>query len=103
MTYETCQDNRFEVIENAKKRLMEATNIEDSEREMEVVDSFLFRCWQMGWLDGFITCTNDSLKPDQFICSLCHAHYDIARLDVPEDEDTGIPNVCPNCGTKVVI
>ena len=45
---------------------------------------------------------NDSPKPDQFICFICRAHYDIARLDIDEDQDTGIPNFCPNCGLRVV-
>lgn len=45
---------------------------------------------------------NDSLKPDQFICMSCRAHYDIARLDIDEDQDTGIPSFCPNCGLRVV-
>lgn len=49
---ETCGDNRFEIIESAKKRLCIATNIEDSPNEWAVIDSILFRMWQMGWLPG---------------------------------------------------
>ena len=48
-----CGDNRFEVIARAKKHIIEATNIESAPDEMKVLDSFLFRCWQMGWLDRF--------------------------------------------------
>ena len=48
-----CGDNRFEVIEAAKKHLIESTNIETSTDEVKVLDSFLFRCWQMGWLRDF--------------------------------------------------
>lgn len=48
-----CGDNRFEVIERAKEHLLDATNIETSEEEMAVLDNFLFRCWQMGWLDKY--------------------------------------------------
>ncbi len=47
---EQCGDNRFEVIQKAKEHLIEATNIESSPDEMKVLDSFLFRAWQMGWL-----------------------------------------------------
>jgi hypothetical protein len=47
-----CDDNRFEIIEAAKKKLIESTNIETSPKEMEVLDSLLFRMWQMGWLPG---------------------------------------------------
>ena len=45
-----CGDNRFEIIEAAKKDLLKSTNIESDPDEMKVIDSILFRCWQMGWL-----------------------------------------------------
>lgn len=48
---EVCGDNRFEIIAKAKELLLERTNIESSPDEMKVLDSLLFRCWQMGWLD----------------------------------------------------
>lgn len=50
---DVCGDDRFEIIEQAKKALLESTNIKDSPNEMEVLDSFLFRCWQMGWLNKY--------------------------------------------------
>lgn len=53
MIGEVCGDNRFEVIARAKKHLIERTNIETSADEMKVLDSFLFRCWQMGWLKRY--------------------------------------------------
>lgn len=46
-------DGRFEIIAKAKQDLIESTNIEQSEDEMKVLDDFLFRCWQMGWLDKY--------------------------------------------------
>ena len=52
---EICGDNRFEIIAKAKADLLDATNIDTSEDEMKVLDSFLFRCWQMGWLDRYDT------------------------------------------------
>lgn len=52
---EICGDNRFEIIAKAKESLLESTNIETSPKEMEVLDNFLFRCWQMGWLDKYET------------------------------------------------
>ena len=52
---EMCGDNRFEIIARAKKHLLDATNIDTSPKEMEVLDDFLFRCWQMGWLDRYDT------------------------------------------------
>ena len=51
MTGEICSDNRFELIEKYKKDLFEHTNIQTSKGELDVLDSILFRCWQMGWLD----------------------------------------------------
>lgn len=53
MSAETCEDNRFLVIERAKKDLFESTNIEMVPKEVEVIDSILFRCWQMGWLKEY--------------------------------------------------
>lgn len=50
-----CGDNRFEIISRAKEALIDSTNIEDSTNEMAVLDNFLFRCWQMGWLDKYDT------------------------------------------------
>lgn len=53
-----CGDNRFELIGKAKADLLESTNITDSKDEMKVLNDFLFRCWQMGWLDRY----DDSTK-----------------------------------------
>lgn len=52
MSRDICEDNRFEIIEADKKKLIESTNIESSPKEMEVLDNLLFRMWQMGWLPG---------------------------------------------------
>lgn len=51
MSGELCTDNRFEIIEKYKQLLLENTNIRSSPKEMEVIDSILFRFWQMGWLN----------------------------------------------------
>ena len=53
-------DNRFEIIDKAKKDLIESTNIEMSPDEMKVLDEFLFRCWQMGWLREYEEVTDES-------------------------------------------
>lgn len=53
MSNEVCGDNRFEIIEKAKQDLLESTNIQTSEDEMQVIDNILFRCWQMGWLEKY--------------------------------------------------
>ena len=50
---DNCGDNRFEIIEKAKQDLLNSTNIYSSKDEMKVLDNFLFRCWQMGWLKQY--------------------------------------------------
>ena len=55
----TAGDGRFEIIIKAKEDLIRSTNIETSEDEMKVLDNFLFRCWQMGWLDGYAEKQNE--------------------------------------------
>lgn len=58
-----CGDNRFEIIEAAKKDLLKSTNIESDPDEMKVIDSILFRCWQMGWLNKYDNkLENDSIR-----------------------------------------
>lgn len=59
---EICGDNRFEIIAKAKAHLLDATNIDTSEDEMKVLDSFLFRCWQMGWLDRYDRTTEPTIS-----------------------------------------
>lgn len=48
-----CNDNRFAIIELAKKDLINSTNIATDKKEMHLLDTFLYRCWQMGWLDKY--------------------------------------------------
>ena len=62
---EQCGDNRFEVIEKAKNHLLSSTNIESRKEEMKVLDNFLFRCWQMGWLKQYEDAeeSKSTLKP----------------------------------------
>lgn len=49
----TCGDNRFVIIQKAKDALLGSTNIDSRPDEMAVLDSILFRAWQMGWLDQY--------------------------------------------------
>lgn len=48
-----CGDNSFEIIAKAKEDILLSTNINTSEDEMKVLDNFLFRYWQMGWLNKY--------------------------------------------------
>lgn len=52
MSEDICNDGRFEIIADAKKKLLAGTNIGNSPDEMKVIDNILFRCWQMNWLDN---------------------------------------------------
>ena len=44
MEKEKCSNNRFDIIEQAKKTIIAHTNIESSPNEMKVLDNILFRC-----------------------------------------------------------
>lgn len=48
-----CGDDRFDIIRRAKEDLIKCTNISSREDEMDCLDSFLFRCWQIGWLKQY--------------------------------------------------
>lgn len=80
-----CGDNRFEVIAEAKKDLLESTNIEMSADEMAVIDNILFRCWQMGWLrqyESFEFCTD--CKEDDHEKHCCHRWTKFIRRTIDE-------------------
>lgn len=42
-----------EIIQKAKEDLLRRTDIASSHAEMAVLDNFLMRCWQMGWLSQY--------------------------------------------------
>lgn len=75
----TAGDGRFEIIAKAKEDLIRSTNIETSEDEMKVLDSFLFRCWQMGWLNGYETTSRNGkavLVIDISTCEECPCYHE---------------------------
>lgn len=100
-----CGDNRFEIIARAKQSILDGTNIDKSPDEMKVLDNFLFRCWQMDWLD----CYDENKKlveqkhgqweeaddGDGVVCSVCGKDFCI--LVYPTEQF----NYCPNCGAKM--
>lgn len=47
---DVCGDNRFKIIEKVKNQLIEYTNI--TQKELEVVDSILFRLWQLRYFEN---------------------------------------------------
>ena len=90
---ETCPDNRFELIEKYKQRLIETTNIETETDEMKVIDSILFRFWQMGWLDKL-----EQPEPQWVPCSERLPEERDWYLGIFKEADTGwinpIPFIC---------
>lgn len=64
---EICGDNRFELIAKYHAQLLDNTDIEDSPEEMAVINSVLFRFWQMGWLDRLEMETNEQHIYDRCI------------------------------------
>lgn len=52
MCGEICTDKRFEIIDKVKNTLLERTNIDKSPKELEVLDSILFRLWQCRFFDN---------------------------------------------------
>lgn len=47
---DVCGDNRFKIIEKVKNHLLESTNI--TQKELEVIDSILFRLWQLKYFEN---------------------------------------------------
>jgi len=86
MSYQVCGDDRIKVIARAKAHLLRATNIESSPEEMAVLDDFIMRCWQMGWLeryefdfDRYIDPTGKN--PTLYKCPICGNFDAKARAD----------------------
>lgn len=89
---EVCADNRFEIIADYKRRLVEETNIETKSEEMAVLDSILFRFWQMGWLKE-----QQAMEPRSM--SDCAWQYSCGECKKPLYAH-GFA-YCPWCGRKV--
>lgn len=91
----TVDDNRFEIIEKAKKHLLVATNIETSADEMKVLDNFLFRCWQMGWLDKYDRPNDNLIRFNiEIIDGKNHmVHTEKSKLDIDNLDQLKIKSV----------
>lgn len=105
MGHEVCGDNRFEIIANARARLIEATNIESSPDEMKVLDRLLFRMWQMGWLPGCRVCYpvidmwEDGVGADAY-CSYCANYW--GEHKSADALLSMLSNYCPDCGREIL-
>lgn len=89
---------RFNVHPSLKARIICSCGIEMRASKRDSVEDLIER-WNTR---AERTCENASMKSDQWLCSECGGNYDIANIDLDPDEDSGIPNYCPNCGAKVV-
>ena len=91
--------SQFEIIAKAKAALLDSTNIVSSPEEMKVLNDFLFRCWQMGWLDKYgkddvVEVRHGRWTGKTYKCSLCGKWIDPLQGDADM-------NYCPNCGAKM--
>lgn len=97
---EMCGDNRFEVIRKAKEHLIEATNIETSPDEMKVLDSFLFRAWQMGWLSDYDPDKTAIMRGCIMDCKNCWKMKLVNPVQEWVSVDERLPDLIPcNAGT----
>lgn len=94
-----CTDNRFELIEKYKQKLIEATNIEDSPDEMKVLDEILFRCWQMGWLDRLDTdAVSVRTEIDKYCNKYCYyTKTYFGRFKDVDEATEHLERKCENC------
>ena len=83
--------NEFKIIAKAKQALLDSTNIDTSPEEMKVLNDFLFRCWQMGWLDDYddtkdvvevVRCKDCKFNKGDNKCLNEHS-----IIDIPKDDD----------------
>lgn len=100
---ELCTDNRFELIEKYKQKLIDATNIEMAPDEMAVIDNILFRFWQMGWLDKLDA---DAVPVKHGVWEKVKYEDDDGYFYLYVHKDCGCEqarerNYCPNCGAKM--
>lgn len=100
-----CTDNRFEIIARAKQSILDSTNIDTSPDEMKVLDNFLFRCWQMDWLDCYDENKRlveqkqgqwKSVDFNKVMCSKCNHIWNIMN------NECETIYYCPNCGAKML-
>lgn len=61
-----CDETKFRAITRAKEHLFKTTNIAENKKELEVLDSFLLRCWQIGWLKQYEDAEENKLALKSF-------------------------------------
>lgn len=94
----TCGDNRFEIIGRAKDDLLRSTNIESRPAEMDVLDSILFRAWQMGWLGQYEPDYKERMKKEYW--QLKQRYEKLHRMIV--QYDAGTLDFTPSCPVNLL-
>lgn len=104
---EVCTDDRFEMIERVKQRLMQKTNIETCQAEMQVIDDILFRFWQLGWLQLIDEGSEDMRYCIDYV-NPRHPFYDDGTLNIrhcrelQESVAESLLVLMLSCGCKIV-
>ena len=103
MSCECCGDNRFKIIAKAKENLLKSTNIETNPEEMAVLDGFLFRCWQMGWLNKYDNSpSKDTAQQGHWVeVPTARDDFSISYCSVCGKMPYAESNYCPNCGAQM--
>ncbi len=94
----TCGDNRFEIIQRAKDDLRQATNIDGSPDEVAVLDSILFRAWQMGWLDKYEPDYKERMKEEYW--QLKERYNKLHQMCIKYE--AGTLGFTPTCGLSLL-
>lgn len=94
-----CGDNRFEIINKVKNTLLEETNIDKSPKELEVLDTVLFRLWQCGYFS--LNEQNEQLKQQLKNEKQLNAEIKKRLVEVEYDCEEFNHEYCdPNCNGK---
>lgn len=102
-----CNDDRFEMIKRVKERLIKGTNIEARPEEMAVIDSILFRFWQLGWLEYIDDGDNDLRYCIDYI-NPRHPFLDNGLLNerhyraLKEETAKSVLTIIESCGCKIL-
>ena len=94
-----CTDDRFELIQKYKEKLIQVTNIETAKEEMNVIDNILFRFWQMGWLVDLEKQMPKKPNEKGYRCAICPSCGGCVYLDKVQDHIINNENTyCEHCG-----
>lgn len=85
-------DNRFEIIDKVKSKLLDMTNISSSQDEMKVLDNILFRLWQIDELKQNVDFPDSHVSKNTSYSSLYYKHHSLIeniKEKITESSNTG--------------